>query len=86
MTKQEKERKIKLIYLILLVNAEYARRKPFKNAFEIINFVTENVFWLKELKIIQSIVTFEKCCVEHKEGLAIVGDNKKTEIILRKFD
>ncbi len=50
MNKKQKEHKIKLIYLIFLVNAEYARRKAFKNPMEIIGFATEQVFWAMEFK------------------------------------
>ena len=50
MTKEQKERKIKLIYLIILVNTEYAKRKPFKNVWETIAFATEQVMWAVELK------------------------------------
>ena len=52
MTKEEKEHKIKLILLIIIVQSEYARRKPFKNVFETIMFATEMIFWAEELKIV----------------------------------
>ena len=50
MTKKQKEHRIKLIYLIILVNTEYARRKPFKDVWETIAFATEQVMWAVELK------------------------------------
>jgi hypothetical protein len=78
MTKKQKEHRIKLIYLIILVNTEYARRKPFKDAWETIAFATEQVMWAVELKKVATQRTFES------GGLAIVGDNRQAEIILRK--
>lgn len=50
MTKEEKEHKIKLIYLIIIVNAEFARRKHFNDIYETIKFACEQVFWATELK------------------------------------
>ena len=58
MTKAQKEHKIKLIHLIILVNTEYARRKPFKNNWETIAFATEQVMWAYELKKVASQRTF----------------------------
>jgi len=55
MTKKQKEHRIKLIYLIILVNTEYARRKPFKDVWETIAFATEQVMWAVELKKLFSI-------------------------------
>ena len=50
MTKKQKEYRIKLIYLIILVNTEYARRKPFNDVWETIAFATEQLMWAVELK------------------------------------
>jgi hypothetical protein len=77
MTKEQKEHKIKLIYLIMIVNLEYARRKPFKNMWETIAFAYEQVWWAKELIRVKTQKTFES------GGLAIVGGNTKQEVILR---
>ena len=52
MTIKEKERKIKLILLILLVNTEYARRQPFKNIFELIEFAIEQLKWLQKFRMV----------------------------------
>jgi len=54
MTANEKNRKVKLICLILIVNSEYARRKPFKHITEIIQFAAEQAKWINELQIILS--------------------------------
>ncbi len=78
MTKKQKEHKMKLIYLIILVNTEYAKRKPFKDVWETIAFATEQVMWAKELQKVATQKTFES------GGLTIVGDNSKAEVILRK--
>ena len=78
MPKEQKERKMKLIYLIILVNTEYAKRKPFKNVWETIAFATEQLMWAVELKKVATQKTFES------GGLAIVGDNRQAEVILRK--
>lgn len=78
MTKKQKEHKIKLIYLIIIVQTEYARRKPFKDVWEAIAFATEMVFWAKELRKVVTQRTFKS------GGLAIVVDNRKAEIILPK--
>lgn len=76
MTKKEKEHKLKLIYLIILVNTEYAKRKPFKDVWEIIAFATEQVMWAVELKKVATQKTFEN------GGLAIIGDSKRKEITI----
>jgi len=55
MTKKQKEHSIKLIYLIILVNTEYARRKPFKDVWETIAFATEQVMWAVELKKVATL-------------------------------
>jgi hypothetical protein len=78
MTKKQKEHKLKLIYLIMIVNTEYAKRKPFKNVWETIAFATEQVMWAKELQKVATQRTFES------GGLAIVGNNRQAEVILRK--
>ena len=78
MTKKQKEHKIKLIYLIIIVQTEYARRKPFKDVWETIAFAMEMVLWAKELQRVITQKTFES------GGLAIVGDNKRPEVIQRK--
>ena len=78
MTKKQKEHKMKLIYLIMIVNTEYAKRKPFKDMWETIAFAYEQVWWAMELKRVATQKTFES------GSLAIVGDCKKPEVILRK--
>lgn len=78
LTKKQKEHKIKLIYLIIMVNAEYARRKPFKTIWETITFAMEQVFWVKELSRIARQKTFRN------GGLAIIGENKRPEVIIPK--
>lgn len=52
MTKKQKEYKMKLIYLIIIVNTEYAKRKPFKDMWETIAFAYDQVYWGMELKIV----------------------------------
>jgi len=78
MTKKQKEHKMKLIYLIMIVNTEYAKRKPFKDIWETIAFGYEMVWWAMELKRVAQQKTFES------GGLAIVGDNRQAEVIQRK--
>jgi hypothetical protein len=78
MTKKQKEHKMKIIYLIMIVNTEYAKRKPFKDMWETIAFAYEQVWWAMELKRVATQKTFEN------GGLAIVGDNRQAEVILRK--
>ena len=78
MTKKQKEHKLKLIYLIILVNTEYAKRKPFKDVWETIAFATEQVMWAKELQKVATQRTFES------GGLTIVGDNKKAEVFIKR--
>jgi len=70
MTKEQKEHKIKLIYLIIIVNVEYARRKPFNNIYEIISFVYEQVFWARELARIVKSKTF-------KSGMYEIQDKRQ---------
>ena len=78
MTKAEKERKIKLIYLIILVNTEKAKRNAFKNVWETIDFATEQLMWAVELKKVATQRTFES------GGLAICGDDRQAEVIIKK--
>lgn len=77
-TKKQKEHKLKLIYLIMIVNTEYARRKPFKNVWEAIAFGCEQVMWINELRTVMAQRTFKS------GGIAIVGDNKRPEVISLK--
>lgn len=76
MTLAEKEQKIKLIYLIIIVQTEYAKRKPFKDVWETIAFGYEVVWWAKELQRIKRIIPFEKG--------GIVYESPKPEIIVGK--
>jgi len=77
MTKKEREHKIKLIGLILIVNAEYAKRKPFNHFLEIIEFTTEQVFWFTELNKLIQQKTFKKGGIM-SNNIAIVNyKNKK---------
>lgn len=62
----------------MIVNTEYAKRKPFKDMWETIAFAYEQVWWAIELKRVATQKTFEN------GGLAIVGDNRQAEVILRK--
>ena len=78
-SKKQKEHKLKLIYLILIVNTEYAKRKPFKNIWETIAFAHEQVWWSMELIKVARQKTFEKGALD---GLATVGENTKSEIII----
>tara|TARA_R110002020_G_scaffold455911_2_gene672167 strand:+ start:423 stop:686 length:264 start_codon:yes stop_codon:yes gene_type:complete len=80
-SKKQKKHKIKLIYLIIIVNTEYAKRKPFKNMWETIEFAYEQVWWAMELKKVATQKTFEKGVLD---GLATVGENTKSEIIIPK--
>lgn len=65
-TQAEKERKIKLIGLILIVHAEYGRRQPFENYWDAIIYAMATVKWSKELarvsrqRTIESIPNYEK--------------------------
>lgn len=68
MTKKQKEQKMKLIYLIIIVNTEYAKRKPFKNMWETIAFAYEQVLWAMEFKKVATQKTFES------GGLEIVAE------------
>lgn len=77
-TKKEKERKLKLILLIVMVNNEYARRKPFKNVWEHIAFVMEQVMWGKEFIKVSRYLPFEK------GGIIMDGDNAREEIIINR--
>lgn len=58
MTQKQKEHKIKLIYLIIIVNAEYAKRKPFNNVWETVSFAYEQILWSLELKRVATQKTF----------------------------
>lgn len=62
----------------MIVNTEYAKRKPFKDIWETIAFAYEQVWWAMELKRVATQKTFESGC------LAIVGDSRQAEVILRK--
>lgn len=83
-TKAEKQYKIKLIGLILILHAEYGRRNPFKDVWQAISYGMESVKWVKELqkvsaqRTIESIPNYEKGCI------VSCGENKQPEIILRK--
>jgi hypothetical protein len=77
MTKKQKEHKMKLIYLIMIVNTEYAKRKPFKDLWGTIAFATEQVMWALELKKVATQKTFENA------GLAIVDDNTNVATITK---
>ena len=77
MTQERKDHKIKLIQLIIMVNTEYARRKPFKNIFETLAFATEQVMWAVELRKVSTQKTFEN------DGLTVIGENKQHEKIQR---
>lgn len=70
MTKEQKEHKIKLIYLIIIVNVEYARRKPFNNIYEIISFAYEQLFWAIELTKVARSKTF-------KSGMYEIQDKRQ---------
>lgn len=59
MTKKQKEHKMKLISLIMIVNTEYAKRQPFKDIWETIAFANEQVWWAMELKRVTTQKTFE---------------------------
>lgn len=82
----EKERKIKLICLILIVHAEYGRRQPFENYWDAIIYAMETVKWSKELarvsrqRTIESLPNYEKGCI------VASGENKRPEIILKKIN
>lgn len=82
MTLQEKEYKIKLIGLILIVHAEYGRRKIFKDVWETISYCMEAVKWSKELHKVSTQRTSDS--VPNYEKGCIVGNNNQPEIILSK--
>lgn len=75
-TKSEKERKVKLIMLIIIVSLEYARRKPFKTPKETIDFATEQCLWVVELARVMRQKTFEV------GGVAFARSNDGEEVIL----
>lgn len=78
MTTKEKQHKIKLILLIILVLTEKARRHT-KTIHDVINITYEGVFWAKELKRVSRIPTFES------GGIAIVGSSNNKEVIIEKI-
>ncbi|WP_438423119.1 hypothetical protein [Aquimarina macrocephali] len=76
MTKAEKQHKLKLISLIILVNTEYARRKPFKDIWKTLAFAHEQVWWARQAVMLSYTPTFEK------GGIAVIGENKESEVNL----
>lgn len=60
MTKEEKEHKVKLLLLIILLNIEVTRRTKLKNPFELIFKITDNLHWVLELKKVLSTPTICK--------------------------
>lgn len=77
MTLQQKEHKIKLLTLMLILQYELAKRNEFKSFAEMINSTCEAIFWVNELKKIKSIPTFESGC-------AIVGNSQTKEVVIDK--
>ena len=80
MTKKQKEHKIKLILLIILVSTEYARRQPWKNHWEVLTFSMEQIYWAHELIKIKSQKTFSIDAVE------IFNDSREREVIVPKLN
>ena len=79
-TKKQKDNKIKLILLIILVSTEYARRQPWKNKWEVLTFSIEQIYWAHELIKIKSQKTFSIDAVE------IFNDSIKREVIVPKLN
>jgi len=59
MTKAEKEKKIKLISLILLCQYEIGRKNEFKGPFEFLSCIIETSRWVIELQKVLQISTFK---------------------------
>ena len=60
MTLSEKQRKMKIVCLIILVNCERYRKGAFKGIDGAISFACEQVFWARELRILAAHKPFEK--------------------------
>jgi len=78
MTLEEKQRKIKLIALILMCNFIKVKKQPLKTIDDTIIFGYDCVFWINELRRVQAHIPFKN------GGIAIVGDNNKPEKIIFK--
>ena len=78
MTKQEKERKIKLLTLILLVENERFKKTNFDNHFKTIAFALEYMKWVVELAKVSKQKTFESGGISH------VGNNVRKEVYISK--
>ena len=78
MTKQEKERKIKLLTLILLVENERFKKTNFDNHFKTIAFALEYMKWLVELAKVSRQKIFES------GGLSYAGNNDRKEVFISK--
>ena len=79
MTKKEKERKIKLICLIMMCNYVKAQKQPPKNIVETLQFAFENINWMNELKR----VVAQPLPRHPKGGIAFVNGDRP-EVIQRK--
>jgi len=60
MTIEEKQHKIKLIYLILIVEIECFRRVKDKKPIDLIDFAVNHIQWMKELHRVNRIIPFKK--------------------------
>lgn len=80
MTRQEKERKIKLICLIMMCSYVKYLKQPPKTIPELLQFGLESVYWINELRTARSQPSprFEN------GGVAIIGDGSRPEAIQRK--
>ena len=79
MTHQEKQHKLKLIKLIMLVETERFKKSKFNSPFGIIAWAYDFMWWAMEYRKVSNIATFEK------GGLAIsVECNADNEVIIDK--
>ena len=62
MTVAQKERKLKIIMLILIVNTEILKRRKFNNPFEILVVAMDSLNWILEYRRLKNTPTYEREC------------------------
>lgn len=78
MTKEEKQHKLKIIALILMCNFIKAKKTKL-NLNDTIALAIESAFWFNELKMINSVPTFER-------GGVMYFNEGKPEVIIKRHD
>lgn len=75
--KQQKERKLKILSLILMCDFLLYKKDPPKTIPDIVNRTVNTSYWVSQILIVSSQPlppNYIKGCKEFKSGLAIVGD------------